>query len=321
MKKTCILLLVLILIVNALPQYNNPIVIDMPVQNFILNPLDNNILIASAGNIYCMDLKGTIINTIPSNSTTIVSNVAVNTQTGMVAAIYNDSVIRVYENNLLFSTINVSELYNKVLFDNFHNAIISIKYEWNEYAQTYFSNVHYFDINGKKITNYTIDFFVWNVIMNPTNGDIICDSFLVLEPAVYMAVSNINGIITKINTTREYAGGGMCLNNQDNIITAEYGLDIYDYNGTFIKHLNSSNGYSVFSPQVYQSYIAYIDLFSDNYKPFIQFIDYDGNKLLKIDCGPHGTSPNGHSYFKFDKKGNIIASLGNQIKIWINTNS
>lgn len=215
----------------------------------------------------------------------------------------------------MLNKFEVSDDYFGVWIDNIHNLIISVKVLWKPKLNTYWSIITYFDYQGHIIYKHCVEFGIGDLIVNPKNGDLIFDNYIIMEPAEYIYIPNISGIITKINTTRQYAASGLALDRQQNIIAAEYGLDIYFYNGTFIKHIDPSNHTSIDSPQVYDGYIAYFDLFTDHYKPFIEFIDYDGQKILTL---PYSDEPVSgiHDYFYIDRHGNIIASIGDQIKIW-----
>ena len=195
-----------------------------------------------------------------------------------------------------------------------NGLIISLKFVYHEKVMNDWATIKYFNLMGDHVHSQHVNMSICDLVMNTKTGDLIFDNFLTIEPAVIIDVANMTSLITQINTTRRYPCNGLALNSHDDIISAGYGLSIYTYQGTPIRHLPTDT--MIFSPRVYEDYIAYFDLFSDDYKPFIQFIDYEGNKILKVPYTYQQLYSGEHAYFEFMPNGAIVASIDNQMKIW-----
>lgn len=327
-----ILFLFLFISVYAKFEYIGPTIIDIPISSFKYNPINKNILVASDNHIFSYGFDGELINIINSGPNIKIYDIDINVRNGMVAAFCYDNLtqnrdIRFYKNSILVNRIDVTQtnydikIYD-VYFDNL-DLIISINatLAWDHDLHYYLSSLIFFNYDGKIKEVYNIGFgIIRDLIVNNKQERIVFSNFRLNSPMIQIYILDVNGTSTVINITKMYGPGGLCVDNDGNIIVGEYGLDIYSKDGIFIKHLDPSNDHMIYSPQVYDGSIAYLDLFNDNYKPFIQFVDYDGNKILKVQYTEHQIYT-ANASFQFDEHGNIICNINNQLKIWKRVNT
>jgi hypothetical protein len=121
-------------------------------------------------------------------------------------------------------------------------------------------------------------------------------------------------IYLKIDTTDEVMIGQI-YGTDKLVLIAEYEIYLYDYDAKLLQTIIPKNVSIIFDPIIYQKYIIYRDFFSSN-EPFIQFIDFTGNKLFELKYGYKC------SYFTdrvlIDIYGNIMSHLCGILNLWIN---
>lgn len=124
----------------------------------------------------------------------------------------------------------------------------------------------------------------------------------------------IFGVYFKINTTDKVLIGEVFTDGKV-ILEVEYQVYLYDFTGKLI-NMFKPDVYEMFNPFIYKNYIIYNDYFGSNMSPFVQFMDFNGNKLFKLEYGYEcgWMVPN----TKMDKYGNIISYLCGILNIWVN---
>lgn len=305
---------------NALPTYGQPLILDMRVTTFTVDPTRDLIFIASNTSVLVIHSNGTVVNNLFVSPKHLVQSIATSPKTGYIATLVHDK-IQIYEpTGIVIHEIKVGKDYYGLWFDDVNDAIVTIKYVYNQNASIYYGEIKYYNYTGHLITEYGVEIYIGDLIVNPNNGDLIFNNIQLGNPTYLVTIANMTNVIAQANVTKWTPNNGLAVNANNTIISSGYGIDLFNYNGTLLKHLNCTR-YMTFSPQAYQdstgNYIAYLDMFSNNDQPFIQFIDYDGNKLLSVPYTDHEKHSAEHAYFIFGKNGTIVASIDDQVKIWI----
>lgn len=302
-------LILLLGIVFALPginafSYSLRTSLDYPVNKFLLTP-DQNILIGSHNTIFAVDLDGNFIFKISLYNTSVhIRDVAVSSS-GIIISLWDDNNIRIFHPDHKQVEFSLSgDTYN-LWYDEMSRTLITI-----QYPALNMSVLNFIDLHGQLIANYTIDFLIADLIVS--EGFLFFDNFLWSEPAVYIYIADIEGVLLKINTTRKYPSSGLALNGRT-IVVAEYGIDTYAWNGTFINHILGRN--LTIWPQVYDDKIAYYDLWEP--VPQIRFVDMTGNPLYTLEFADHSVDQNNHqSTFYFTLNGDLVANIGDEIRVF-----
>ncbi len=287
MKYLIILALIAVAIAcptNYLWEYSDPIIVDIPtnITKVVYNSCRSNILVASGNQVLYYSMNGTLEDqiTYPHH----VEYISVNTRCAMAVLTHNDEHdhhnVYIYKFNVLYNNITLPKGFYAPQLNNYEDIFAVSRgevYSTNHTNITGTTVIEYYDFNGKFITNFTVSWLVWDMIVDPITGNLIFDSFMLLEPAVYIGEANTNGLIATINTTRDYPSSGLTV-NQWYLAAGGYGLSIYHRNGTLFKqlfkHMNIQN------PQFYQSMIVYQTM---SY-PFasIQFTTFYGTIVASI---------------------------------------
>jgi hypothetical protein len=299
-------------------QYGTPIVINCPVNDGSNVKLyQSMVLVGSETNLLLYHNNGTLLRTISTGS--YINGFDVSVKYQLIAINGNDSVARLYTlTGSLITSIDLSDGdYNWPIFvDEWSQSIVMINATWNETNNDQWTNIVYFDFKGTLKSYYTVKYITWNVIINPNNGNLLCDTFLLDEPAVYISIVDSTGLIRQINTTRKYPATGLTVDSNNTIITTGYNIALYQYNGSLIRYLYRPSEL-IESPQAYNDYIVYMDSYSNNTcNQLIRFIDYDGYQIMTVVYSDTGRCAMDNSLVLIDTDGTLVASVDNQIKIW-----
>lgn len=216
---------------------------------------------------------------------------------------YNNDVIYYGKFNFSLKTFGFVDFIIK--YDYYAYLIMAIGGN-NEQTIVVYYDLYY---GGTYVVHYIIDGLY--------SSSSVSDMDLILSTYSFIYSIDVFGIKLIINTTNKVTSdAGDIVTNGTIIVLAEYKLYLYDFTGKLLETFTPSNGYIMFNPIIYKDTILYSDYFSNKMTPFIQFIDFKGNKLFNLEYGYecHNIEPN----TKMDVYGNIISYLCGILNIWLN---
>jgi hypothetical protein len=267
--------------------FNAPTLVDFPVDQVVYDTYYDHFVIVSNNTLYFLeigqnksDIQFTKIETYPSP----IDSVSVNSYGNM--CIMTNGTALIYVHNMLFNTIELNTRHYTYggWLTNYFDLVITATIV-DDLKRNYTSTViSYYTYQGQLLSNYTVGYRLWDVLINPANDDMIFDSFLWLEPATYIGVANIARVVVTINTTHEYPSSGLAVLG-DFILASDYyhGINVYNMNGTKLYEIPAIGNECIklFPNQKYIAY-NYLKKVNDTYINPIDFIDLKGNHILTV---------------------------------------
>lgn len=186
---------------------------------------------------------------------------------------------------------------------------------WNNVTKTPITHFEYINYHGRVIEKFSTPHWIWSANVDgelvalttfPTVGDSI----------VYFIILNATGVQSIYNSTTWHPYMSVAINGSA-AYAASYNWTVFSMEtGLPIGRLNPNKHSLVDEIIVVGDQLAYLE--SANYpeKPFIQFLDLNGNLLQKVVYSNPPTSFGLHSYLTVANDGSLIVSLGDQIAIW-----
>ena len=107
LMNSIIFLCAILTIGMATIQYGDPIVINMPINAFILDRIHSHILVASENHILILNTSGSVIDKISINSSFGVSYMDISKTSDLIVSLSSDNLIRIYRDGKLGRTIQV----------------------------------------------------------------------------------------------------------------------------------------------------------------------------------------------------------------------
>ena len=192
-----------------------------------------------------------------------------------------------------------------LMLDDKHELLVIAR---RSKCQTEIVYLHY---DGRASSSYVLPFILWAAVINSTTGEFFFSTFVsgYCDRYTYLAVANIEGLVTLINTSRAYPPPVLAIDSRSNLYAASWNLEVYQSNGTLLRSVNFTE-YAPVEIGLYSSYVSVLGVGPAGCK--VYFLDPKGNAVVILDLWGN------ESYdMQLDTNtGVLVVSTSKEIRVW-----